>query len=366
MTRVKILVVEDELIAAESLALDLKSQGYQVVGIVDSGTKAISATTTTKPDLILMDILLKGEIDGISASEKIRDQFQVPVVYLTAYADMQTLKRAKKTFPYGYIVKPYKPQDLASTIEIALEKYQQDCKIQSLLKAEQALNQLKSRTLAITSHDLRTPLATILSSIELLRYYGETWSQDKKDKHFNRIESTVAEMTELLEDLLITRNIEEGKLNLCPQLFDVVEFCVNLIEDFRLTLTEKHHLVFVNNGSYKYASLDAKLLRHILNNLLSNACKYSPLGGKILVELKCEANLITLQVQDQGIGMPQESQRKVFQIFERASNVGKIRGTGLGLYIVKQAVELHKGSIKVTSKEEIGTSFTVKLPCASF
>ena len=95
MTCTKILIVEDELIAAESLAFDLKSQGYQVVGIVDSGTKAISATANKKPDLILMDILLKGEIDGISASETIRDHFQIPVVYLTAYADMEILKRAK-------------------------------------------------------------------------------------------------------------------------------------------------------------------------------------------------------------------------------------------------------------------------------
>lgn len=365
MTEIKILVVEDELIAAESLALDLQRQGYQVVGIADSGIKAINTIPQTKPDLIIMDILLKGDLDGISTTEQIRNSYPIPVVYLTAYADQNTLDRAKQTSPYGYLVKPYKPQDLSTTIEIALTKYQEERQMEQKLQQEKRLSTLRSHALSIASHDLRTPLATILSSSELLRYYGEKWSSEQKTKHFQRIESTVLEMTELLEDLLTTRKLEEGKLLFQPFPLDIVKFCQHIIENFRPNLNSKHQLIFICNHQYYQGCFDEKLLRHILLNLISNACKYSPEGGKIILRLTCELQKIILQVQDEGIGMSTEDQGNIFQIFERANNVGNIKGTGLGLYIVKQAVRLHKGMISVTSQEGIGTCFTIKIPAVS-
>ena len=362
MTEIKILVVEDELIAAESLALDLRRQGYQVVGIVDSGAKAINKISDTMPDLIIMDILLKGEMDGVSTTEQIHNYYPIPVVYLTAYADKNTLERAKETSPYGYLVKPYKPQDLSTTIEIALTKHREDRQIEQQLQQEQRLSKLRANALSIASHDLRTPLATILSSSELLRYYGDRWSLEQKTKHFQRIESTVIEMTELLEDLLTTRKLEEGKLLFQPLPLDIVNFCTQIVEEFRLNLNSKHQLFFICNHHYYQGYFDEKLLRHILLNLISNACKYSPQGGKIMVKLTCELSKITFQIQDEGIGMSTADQGNIFQIFERATNVGNIKGTGLGLYIVKQAVKLHKGIIGVESQEGIGTCFTITIP----
>jgi diguanylate cyclase (GGDEF)-like protein len=122
-TNIKILIVEDELIAAENISRNLKQQGYEVVGVVSTGEEAIQEAIANHPDLVLMDIMLPGDIDGIKAAHTIHTQLQIPIVYMTAYADNDTLEKAKHTEPYGYLVKPFKPQDVRTTIEIALQRY---------------------------------------------------------------------------------------------------------------------------------------------------------------------------------------------------------------------------------------------------
>lgn len=121
---IKLLIVEDELIAAENISRNLQQQGYEIVGLVSTGEEAIQEAIANHPDLILMDIMLPGDIDGIKAAYIIRTQLQIPIVYMTAYADNDTLEKAKHTEPYGYLVKPFKPQDVSTTIEIALKRYE--------------------------------------------------------------------------------------------------------------------------------------------------------------------------------------------------------------------------------------------------
>src|SRR5262249_55167153 len=123
MSAAQILVVEDESIVARSLEAELKSLGYGVSGIASSGEEALRKVAETCPDLVLMDVVLKGKLDGVKTTEALREWFDIPVVYLTAYADDQTLKRAKVTEPYGYLVKPYEEKELRTTIEIALYKH---------------------------------------------------------------------------------------------------------------------------------------------------------------------------------------------------------------------------------------------------
>lgn len=148
--RAKVLIVEDELVVAENIARNLSKQGYVTVNIVDSGEEAIEQAKIMQPDVVLMDIMLQGEIDGIMAADILHKEMQLPVIYMTAYADDQTLERAKQTEPYGYLVKPFKPYDLKTTIEIALHKYQHDRELQAhytvqLEQAESKLNLLSNR-----------------------------------------------------------------------------------------------------------------------------------------------------------------------------------------------------------------------------
>ena len=357
----KIFVVEDELIAAESLAIDLKKLGYKVAGIANSREKAIQKISHTHPELVLMDIKLKGKDDGITTAEEIRNKFEIPVIYLTAYADPKTLERAKNTSPYGYLVKPYKIQDLGATIEVAIQKHKHEQQVRENLAQEKEINTLKSRALALAAHDLRNPLTNILGYTELLKEYSDQFSLEKKNQYFEYIKSAVTVMNESLEDLLIISKAEEGKLAFEPEYLDVVLFCRNLVEEFIAILTEEYSLNFICQSQSYQANLDPKIIRHILTNLLSNAIKYSPQGGKIIVELICGRGQIVFQIQDQGIGIPLEYQAKIFQLFERADNVGSIKGTGLGLCIIKKCVDLHGGTIQIESKENVGTTFTITI-----
>jgi two-component system, response regulator PdtaR len=122
----RILVVEDEHIVAMGIKKMLKSLGYTVTGVASSGEDAISKAESTFPDVVLMDIMLKGDIDGVEAAGKIKERFDIPVVYLTAYSDNNILERAKRTEPFGYIIKPFDEKDLYSNIEVALHKYRKE------------------------------------------------------------------------------------------------------------------------------------------------------------------------------------------------------------------------------------------------
>jgi CheY-like chemotaxis protein len=122
MKEAKILIVEDENIVALNLQTRLKSLGYQVAGMASTGEDAVKKCAETMPDLVLMDIMLRGEMDGVAAADQIREKYHVPVVYLTAYADDVTLERAKVTEPFGYMLKPFEVKEIRTTIEIAPQK----------------------------------------------------------------------------------------------------------------------------------------------------------------------------------------------------------------------------------------------------
>jgi signal transduction histidine kinase len=140
------------------------------------------------------------------------------------------------------------------------------------------------------------------------------------------------------------------------------QFCGNLVEELQLSASTQHTLALVSQCQCVDAWVDEKLLRHILNNLLSNAIQYSPAGGTVHFELTCHYREAIFQIRDEGIGIPPEDLKRLFETFHRATNVGEIQGTGLGLAIVKRAVDLHGGKIAVNSEVGIGTTFTVTLP----
>lgn len=357
----KILIVEDELIPAYDLSDNLEHLGYSVTAIVDTGEAAIEQVQENPPDLILMDIKLRGDMSGIEAAANIR-QYNIPIIYLTAYSDDVTLGQAGLTAPYGYLTKPAKPEDIRTTLVIALCKHEEDTQVRAILNQEKRLNELKSCFLATVAHDLRTPLTSIVMSLDLLQRYDQKLSEAKKSKHFTQIETAIKSMTGQIEELLATYQADSNKLPFNPAPINAIAFCRELIESFQTTATGKCQLSFTSQGDGIQMNLDKTLLQHILNNLLSNAIKYSPQGGTVSLNLTCEPEQAIFHIQDQGLGMPPEYLTKLFQPFERAANVSNIKGTGIGLYIVKQAVERHQGKIRVESQVGFGTTVTVVLP----
>lgn len=369
MSILKILIVEDEAIVAQDIASCLTKMGYGVATIVASGEAAIVAARTTQPNLVLMDIMLKGEFNGIVAAEEIRSQLNIPVVYLTAYADDETLKRAKATLPFGYIIKPFKEQELKATIEIAISRHQAEIALQKALQDVQNLKQQsqesktnQSEYVSMTSHELRTPLAVIQSSAEMLQNYSHKLTDEKKQQCLSRICRAADSMNQLLADILVLGQADSGKIECNRTPLDVLSFCQDLIEIMQMGAGENYHFTFTSMGECKDICLDEKLLWHILNNLLANAVKYSPQGGMIAIKVSCLEKEIWFQVQDQGIGISPADQQRLFEPFQRANNVGQIPGTGLGLSIVKRSVELHGGEIDIQSEVGQGTTFTIKIP----
>ncbi|UCH53863.1 MAG: PAS domain S-box protein [Pseudomonadota bacterium] len=261
-----------------------------------------------------------------------------------------------------------RPVRMLGTIQDVTARKQAEQEIQMALEKQKELNYLKSRFVSMTSHEFRTPLATILSSAELLKNYGEKLPASERAELLVTTESAVKRMTALLDDVLIIGKAETGRLEFHPTVVALRHFCEALAMEVAMASEQeggtRHDIDLEVNGDCETAWLDEKLLRHILGNLLSNAIKYSPGGGRVRFEVQGRADGFEFVVADRGIGVPVEEQPRLFETFFRARNVGNISGTGLGLAIVKHAVDLHGGSISFESKPGQGTRFAVTLPRA--
>ena len=263
------------------------------------------------------------------------------------------------------------------TVEDITSRRLAEANILAALHRERELSELRNSFLSLVSHEFRTPLTTIRSSAELLERYNNRLSDEKKQTHYQRIESAVDRMTHLLDEVLLIGQAEAGKLKFEPQPMDLVPWCRDLVEGMQVVADNRHQnashqhalaqrslceIAFTSSGESTDAQMDEKLLGHILTNLLSNAIKYSPEGGAVQFDLVCTAREAIFRITDNGIGIPAEYLPQLFESFQRASNVGTIQGTGLGLAIVKKAVDLHRGTIAVESEVGVGTTFTVRLP----
>jgi len=230
------------------------------------------------------------------------------------------------------------------------------------VQREKELSEMKSKFVSTASHEFRTPLATMLSSAELLEHYAESLSPAEKVNLLQTIQGSAKRMSEMIDDVLTLGRAESGvlKLNLGPT--NLRELCGRVVSEFRIAQGKQHIITLDDRFDRVEAHMDERLLRHILNNLLSNAVKYSPPGSEVTFSLARRGEQAAIEIQDRGIGIPLEDQPRMFESFHRASNVENRSGTGLGLAIVKKAVELHGGEISLTSAVGSGTRFTVMIP----
>ena len=251
----------------------------------------------------------------------------------------------------------------AGVTEDVTERKQAE-EIRRTLEKERELSELKLRFFSMASHEFRTPLSTILISAQLLENCTKEWPKEKTLKNIYRIQGAAKTMTQLLTDILTLTRAEAGKLEFNPEPLNLERFCQHIVEEIELSDRTKSRITFTSKNRCEQAYLDEKLLRSIVTNLLANAIKYSPSNCNIYFILSCEARKAILQVQDQGIGIPLEDRPKLYQAFQRGTNVGDVVGTGLGLAVVKKCVDLHGGSINVESEVGVGSTFTVTIPWA--
>jgi signal transduction histidine kinase len=381
---VKILLIEDNMAEARLLQEFLKqsqSREFSVVH-VQRLQNALQELTQDQPlcsyDVILLDLTLP-DSQGLSSLPMLSNYApRLPIVVLTNTNDEALAIEAVRQGAQDYLVKRQVNVDvLIRSIQYAIERKQvlESLRITNktletrveertaeLVKAQE-INQFKSEFVSMMSHDIRNPLNTILLAAGLLQNNDERLSKEKKSSHFQLIRSAIKNMAQLLDEVSLIGQAESGKLNCELISLDLEIFCRQLIEEVQLTAKDKHlQLVFTSVGEFRDAVWDENLLRHILANLLNNAIKYSLPGGTVNFELIGQEQAIVFQIQDWGIGIPELDQKRLFQPFQRADNVGSIPGTGLGLAIVKKCVEAHGGEILVHSKVAVGTTFTVILP----
>ncbi|MBZ4192017.1 PAS domain-containing sensor histidine kinase [Niabella beijingensis] len=226
------------------------------------------------------------------------------------------------------------------------------------LEKEKELGELKSRFVSIASHEFRTPLSTVLSSTYLIEKYTAAEDQPRREKHLQRIVSSVQLLTDILNDFLSVGKIEEGKIQVRFSHFDLQELIAGVAREMENNLKKEQQLIYRHTGETE-VYLDASLLKHIVMNLISNASKFSPEGGRIEVTTSCHEGNVTLSVKDHGIGISREDQKHLMERFFRAANAGNIQGTGLGLHIISKYTELMNGSIQCISELEQGTEFII-------
>lgn len=255
-----------------------------------------------------------------------------------------------------------KVSERTKVLQEALKELEQSKEqLSKALEKEKELNDLKSRFVTMASHEFRTPLSTILSSVSLISKYKTEDEDQKRNKHVDRVKSAVTNMTLILNDFLSAEKLEAGKVAASLVEFDLKQLVNEIINELSGLLKPNQKIDFTFLGS-EIVYLDKQMMRNIFINLISNAIKFSLEDKIISVFISNENNAVHIEVKDQGIGIPKEEQNNLFERFYRAKNATNIQGTGLGLSIVAKYIEEMKGKIDFNSELNIGTTFIIDIP----
>lgn len=253
--------------------------------------------------------------------------------------------------------------DLNRELLSQLEKEKElELQLAEALSKEKEINELKSKFIATVSHEFRTPLAALFSSTQMLERYSKKWSEEQIQKQYARIESTVKYITQLLDDVLTISRADSEFLKNNPKPINIENFVSSIFEELQIETKSNHNLIFTNKLKEKIISIDNKLFKHIIFNLLNNAVKYSPNGGNVELKFSAEDRNIRIEVSDSGVGIPEDELKYIFDAFYRTKNSIGINGSGLGLNITKRAVEVLNGKIYVSSIVNEGTTFIIRIP----
>lgn len=389
MFSLNILIVEDDSVSALLLQRALEKNNHHILGVADTGEKALDLLEESHADIVMMDINLAGELDGITTTEIINEKFDIPVVYLSASSDAETLNKVVGTNPSAYVIKPFNIRELNMVIELAIFKDRKEKELQKLnnqleekvrirtaelyeankeltkaLEKEREINELKSRIVLNVSHGFKTPLTSILSSAQLLQIYAEKDHPFKQKiaKHAMKIENSVRALNNLLTSVLFFGKADANKMEYKPKKMFMGAFVKELMDTVKAGIENEVTIKTELGALPKTITSDSEILYQTFENLLSNAVKYSKDGGEVHFNLDYQDGVLIGRVVDFGIGIPESEQSQLFDRFFRAKNVGIVEGSGLGLSIVKKCLEVLNGEITFESKIKKGTTFEVRIP----
>lgn len=235
-------------------------------------------------------------------------------------------------------------------------------RLQVNLQKEQELHQLKSRMMARISHEFRTPLSVIMASNELLWHYMERMSLTQRQDHFQRVQDEVQNVTEILKSISFILHTQTQQHSLEMKACDLKRICEDTLQHLLEHRGSQHPIQLIAEGDLRLLPAEEHLIQRMISHLVSNAIKFSAIESPICLELQRQGQEIMLRLSDQGIGIPERDQPRLYEPFFRGSNVGESSGMGLGLTLIKHVVELHNGRIVIDSAVERGTTVTIHLP----
>ena len=271
---------------------------------------------------------------------------------------------------YEYTISPIsdvgsQPEAVVVTVRDITEQKRASVAASEAMAKEEEFSMLKSHFsyfASVITQELRNPLNNIFACTKLIENNAQPETDEKTLSYLQLIQVNVRRMNQLLNDLLLIKKVEANELHLKPSLLNLTQFCQDLTEELQHGAAARHKITFTSQEQYAAVSLDKKILRHILTNLLLNAIKYSPEGGEIKLDVACVEKQAIFHIQDSGSDIPQADQDLLFKMFNQNSKVGAVAGSGLGLLIVKQCIDLQGGEITVASTPGVGTTLTVTLP----
>ncbi len=289
---------------------------------------------------------------------------------IESFLDISERKKAEIALKQNNEILELKVQERTEDLQLLVHKLKNEIiekenaqkELIRMLEREKELSDLKTKFVSMVSHEFRTPLTIIRSSAQLVEKFYSTLNDEEKKEYLERIIKTVDFMKDLIENVIFIGKTDINKIQSNPTTVSINEFCKNVINDFQLTLSTKRVLNYKFEGSDKNIAIDSKLLRHIIVNIISNAIKYSADNKSVDIIVSSNQEQLIIKVRDFGIGIAEEEQNKIFDLFYRGKNVGNISGTGLGMSIILRALEILNGKIEVSSKINQGSLFTVTIP----
>ncbi len=369
MAKERILIVDDDTIAGIDVKAALVRVGYEVAGLTFSGEEAVRLAGETDPDLVLMDVRLAGGMDAPAAAGAIAERFDIPVVFLTIYADDVALRSVKVSGPYAYLLKPVDDRELKSAIEIALYKHELERELRNARDDAEAANEAKTSFLATISHELRTPLNGVLGMTELLLL--SDLSEDHKES-VQLIKDASTSLLDVLNQILDYSKLEARIRDLRENDFRLEDLFESLgtVNGRQRRDKDLSYEYEIASGMPEWLFGDYNKLRQALATLVGNAVKFSTKGGITARVGPCPKSVcpgrvprgkarFLFSVTDTGPGIPPEKQACLFDCFTQGENymTRQQGGLGLGLAIAKRLVNILGGDIWVESVPGEGSTF---------